>query len=97
MTFTAVLRKPSAWVPLAMCGAALAVVVGHIVVAGTARQADEGAAAHLWQLLMGGQVPIIVVFALRWLPREPMRALAVLALQCAAAVVSAAPVFCFNW
>jgi len=55
------------------------------VMFGVARPADEGAAAHLWQLLMAGQVPIIAVFALKWLPLETRRALFVLAVQIAAA------------
>jgi hypothetical protein len=35
--------------------AALVVVFAQIAVAGVARQVDEGAAAHTWQLLMAGQ------------------------------------------
>jgi hypothetical protein len=50
---------------------ALALVIGHILLIGTARQADEGAEAHLWQLLMAAQVPVIGFFAVRWLPRAP--------------------------
>jgi hypothetical protein len=45
-TFTG-LRRPSALIPLAMSIAALALVLGHIAIFGTARQADEGSAAHL--------------------------------------------------
>jgi hypothetical protein len=77
--------------------AALAVVVCHIAVSGIARQADEGAAAHLWQILMVGQIPVIALFALMWLPRAPRQALLVLALQAAAAIAAAAPVLLLNW
>ena len=76
-TFTG-LRRPSALIPLAMSIAALALVLGHIAIFGTARQADEGTAAHLWQLLMAGQIPIIAFFAIKWLPRTPGSALLVL-------------------
>jgi hypothetical protein len=92
-----VLKRPSAWLPLVMSLAALALVVGHIALVGTARQADEGAEVHLWQFLMAFQVPIIVYFALRWLPRTPRQALIVLALQAGAALAAAAPVFLLNW
>ena len=61
-------REPSAWLPIAMSLVALAVLFGSVLVAGTAREPDEGAAAHLWQLLMVGQVPVIVWFVVRWLP-----------------------------
>jgi len=42
------LKRPSALIPLAMSIAALGLVLGHIALFGGARQADEGAAAHLW-------------------------------------------------
>jgi hypothetical protein len=85
-------RVPSAWLPIAMSLAALAVLVGQVLIVGTAREADEGAAAHMWQLLMAGQVPVIAWFAFRWLPKGPRQALPVLAVQLAAVVVAAAPV-----
>lgn len=91
------LKRPSALLPLAMSAAALTVVVAYAAMFGTARQADEGTAAHLWQLLMAGQLPIIAFFAIRWLPAEPKRALVVLGLQVVAAFAAAFPVFYFNW
>jgi hypothetical protein len=91
------LRQPTAILPLAMSLAALAVIAGHIAVSGIARQADEGTAAHLWQLLMAGQLPVIAFFAVMWLPRAPRQALLVLALQLAAGIAAAAPVFLLNW
>jgi hypothetical protein len=92
MDFTT-LKRPSALIPLAMSGAALSVVFGYIATFGVARQTDEGLAAHLWQLLMAGQIPVIAFFALRWLPRSPRNALLVLALQFIAGVAAAAPVY----
>ena len=90
-------KLPSAVVPLAMSCAALALVLGHIAMSGIARQADEGAAAHLWQLLMAGQLPVVAFFAIKWLPRRPGQALLVLALQAGAALAALAPVFLLNW
>jgi hypothetical protein len=55
--------------------------------------ADEGTEAHLFQVLMALQVPIIMLFAIKWLPQAPRPALAVLALQVAAALGVCAPVF----
>ena len=92
MSFGA-LRQPTAIIPLAMSFAALAVVLGHIAVSGVAREADEGTAAHLWQLLMAGQLPVLLFFAIKWLPRAPKQTLGVLALQAGAALASMAPVF----
>jgi hypothetical protein len=75
---------------------ALAVVVVHIAVFGTAREADEGAVAHIWQLLMAGQIPVLAFFAFKWLPRDPKPALYVLALQAGAALASLTPVYLLN-
>ena len=93
MTRFAMLRKPSAFLPVTMSLAALTTVLVYVVRFGVARQPDEGTAAHLWQLLMVAQVPIIAFFAVRWLPEAPKQALPVLALQVAAALAAAAPVF----
>lgn len=95
--FTSILKKPSAVVPMGMSLAALGVVCVHIAMAGTARQADEGAAAHSWQLLMGMQVPILIYFAIRSLPRAPRQAFSVMALQAMAAAAALAPVLLLRW
>lgn len=87
------LKRPSALIPLAMSFAALSVVLGHIAIFGAAHEADEGTAAHLWQLLMAGQIPVIAFFAIKWLPRSARQALPVLALQAVAGLAAAAPVF----
>jgi hypothetical protein len=83
----------SAWLPIAMSLAALSIVLGHIALFGVAREADEGAAAHTWQLLMAAQLPIIGFFMLKWLPRAPRQTLSVFALQVVAALAAAAPVY----
>lgn len=87
------MKNPSAFVPIAMSFAALATVLIYVAVFGTARQADEGTAAHIWQILMAAQIPIIAVFIIKWLPLKPIQALAVLALQGGAALAALAPVF----
>jgi hypothetical protein len=92
MNFSA-LKRPSGFIPLAMSLAALSVVVGHTAIFGVTHEADEGAAAHLWQLLMAGQIPLIAYFAFTWLPRSPRSAILVLVTQVAAGLAAAAPVF----
>jgi hypothetical protein len=96
MNFSTV-KQPSALIPLAMSCAALAIVLGHIAMSGVGREADEGTAAHLWQLLMAGQLPVVAFFAIKWLPRSPRQALLVLVLQAGAALAALAPVFLLNW
>ena len=94
-------KKPSAWIPVAMSLSALAMFIfifaklsfnpENIV-----REPDEGVAAHLFQLLMGGQLPIIAFFALKWLPRAPRQTLLVLGVQFIAGVAACFPVYYFN-
>jgi len=96
MKFISLLKKPSAFLPLAMSLAALATVLVHIALFGAARQSDEGAAAHIFQLLLLLQLPIVVFFVVKWLPRFPRPVLLVLALQAVAGLVALAPVFFFN-
>jgi hypothetical protein len=91
------LRRPSALLPVVMSLAALAAVMAYATMFGTARQADEGTAAHIWQLLMAGQVPVVAFFAIKWLPTEPRQAVLVLALQVGAALAALFPVWWFQW
>jgi hypothetical protein len=86
-------KQPSAFVPMAMSLTALAVVLGSITMFGVVHEADEGAIAHIWQLLMAGQVPILAYFVIRWLPRVPRQTLYVLLLQIGAARAAMAPVY----
>jgi len=96
MTLSAT-RQPSAFIPVAMSVGALAAVLFHIARFGTAPQADEGTAAHIWQLLMAGQLPIVLFYAVKWLPRAPRTALPVLALHVGAALAAVAPVYWLGW
>lgn len=88
------IRKASAWVPIAMSLAALLLVLGTVALYGVQEpQADEGAAARFFQLLLVGQLPIVAFFLARWLPRHPRQTLLVLALQVLAALAAFFTVF----
>jgi len=87
----------SAFMPIAMSIAALATALCHLATSGIARETDEGAAAHIWQLLMAGQVPVVAFYAVKWLLRIPRTALQVLAVQVSAALSALAPVYLLGW
>lgn len=82
------LKHPSAFVPLAMSLAALAMVIMHALVFGRDHETDEGTPAHIFQLFLVAQLPIVAFFAIKWLPQDPAPALAVLALQASAGLAA---------
>ena len=90
------LKKPSAYLPIAMSVVAFALVAGYLALFGVARPGDEGAVAHTWQLLMGGQLPLIAYFAVKWLRQAPRQAASILLLQVAAGIATLAPVYLFH-
>ena len=93
LTVRSMLQRPSAFLPLAMSMLALTLVLTAVGLDGVQRDPDEGTVAHLWQILMACQVPIIAFFAIRWLPRAPRLTLLVLAQHAGAALASLAAVF----
>ena len=97
MDSSTMLKRPSAFLPLAMSFGALATVLIFVALHGTAPQPDEGTAAHIWQLLMAAQVPIVIFFAIKWVRQSPRHAVLILALQVAAGLAAMAPVFFFHW
>ena len=97
MNSKTIVKRPSAFLPLAMSFAALATILIFIASKGTQPQTDEGAAAHIWQLLMAAQLPLIAYFAIRWVPQSPRKAVPILVLQLGAALAAMAPVFLLRW
>ena len=50
--FISTMKKPSAFLPLAMSFTVLAVMLVHGAMTGFVREEDEGTAAHIFQILM---------------------------------------------
>ena len=86
-------KQPSAFAPIAMSLAGLALVIGHAAMYGVVHEADEGTPAHVFQILMAAQLPIVTYFAIKWLPRAPRQAFVVLATQAAAGIAAFASVY----
>jgi hypothetical protein len=89
----ALTKQPSAFIALAMSLTALAMVLGHVAIYGIVHEADEGATAHIWQLLMAGHVPVAIYFAIKWLPRAVRPTLLVLAMLAGSLLANFAAVF----
>jgi hypothetical protein len=96
MKFLTTIKHPIAFLPMAMSLAALALVIIHVAMYGITHEADEGTPAHIFQLLLIVQVPIVAYFAIRWLPETPRQAIPIMALQAAAALAAIAPVLFLN-
>ncbi len=96
MTFFQIARKPSAFLPLGMSIAALAIVSFHMMIYGVEREIDEGSAAHIFQVLMAAQVPIVIYFAIKFVPRHSTQAVKVLVLQGLALLAAVLPVYFLN-
>jgi hypothetical protein len=87
------LRKPSALVPLLVSLAALALVLVHAALYGIVHEADEGAAAHIWQILIVFDGILAFAFAVHWWNRARRQTLLVLALLAATTAANFAAVF----
>jgi hypothetical protein len=87
------MKQPSALIPIGMSLIALTMVLAHVVLYGATHEADEGATAHIFQLLLAGQLPVIAFYAIKWLPRTPRQALLILGAQLGAALAALAPVY----
>lgn len=89
-------KKPSAWVPILLSAAILAMLLITLSTVGLVRHEDEGIEAHLFQIWLVLEVVLIGFFGLKWLPRMPKQALIILVLQVVFVFVAAFPVFYFN-
>ena len=70
---------------------AVALVLVSVAIFGLTREADEGTTAHLWQILVVAQLPIVAYFATKW--RCDRAASSVLAVQALAFLAALAPVY----
>ena len=92
-----IFKHPFAWLPVVISLAVLVTMLLWIAIYGPpVRQPDEGIAAHLFQIWLGLEVLMIGFFAVNWLPKAPMQALLVLAIQIVAILAACLPVYYFH-
>jgi hypothetical protein len=89
----ALLRKPSAFLPLVFSLAALALVLGHAALYGVVHEADEGAAAHIWQILITLEFILGFAFAVHGWKHARRQTLHILALLAATTAANFAAVY----
>jgi len=88
-----VIKKPTAWLPIALPLAMLAFALTYVAMFGVVRTADEGTPAHIFQLWAVIQLITVAIFAAKWLPQAPRAAAAILALQVVSAALPLGTVF----
>lgn len=74
----------------------LALILDRVARFGSLYQPDEGAGAHLFQILMPVQILVMLFFAIRRLPERRWAAVQVLAVQVGAALTVFALVYAFH-
>lgn len=93
------IRKPSAWIPIALSLVALAAIIAAILILGVPTpqdNKDEGVGAHLFQIWLVLEVFMVGFFAVKWLPRAPSQAFLILIVQVLAVLAACFPVFFFH-
>jgi hypothetical protein len=82
--------------PILMSTVAVALLAVVLVTGWERNLKDEGAAAHTWQLLVGLQLPLILLFLASANWSRPRRPLLILAAQAAGLGMAMAPVAYFH-
>ena len=90
-------KKRSALIPVVMSLLALMLVAIQASIHGVRPERDEGALAHLYQLLVVGQIPVISFFLFRWLRQAPLQGLRVVVAQAFALAAALVPVHLMGW
>lgn len=88
-------KKPSSWVPIAMSVVAIALILGYVAIFGVNKRpnADEGAPARLFQLLMFSQLFVISYFIATNFPKKPKETAIIFLLQILAAASAVGLIF----
>jgi hypothetical protein len=90
-------KKPSALIPVVMSLVAVVLFGIQLAIHGVKLVRADGAVAHLYQMLVVGQLPFIAFFAFRWLRRAPLQGLPVFAVQLVALATALVPVHMMGW
>lgn len=77
-----------------MSAAALAFTISYVCLFGVSKEPhDEGLPVHVFQLLMGGQIPIILYFIFSQLSKKPREMVHILIIQIVVFIIAFAPVY----
>jgi len=92
----AMLRSPLTLAPILLPLFCIGMVLVHVARVGAGPQADEGTEAHLFQLIMALQGPLMIWFAAKWWSVRRRATLLVLGFQGAAAATALGLVFLYR-
>jgi len=92
-THDSLLKHPEAFLPIVMSLIALTMVLAHFAFLGLINEPDEGTAAHIFQLLMLIQLPVIAYFAYKWVQKTPGPALNLILVQAGLWITTIASIY----
>jgi len=88
------LKKSSAWIPIAMSLTVFVIMLVTLATAGVpVIQTDEGTGAHLFQIWFVLEILMGLFFAIKWLPQRPIQTLLILTIQVIAVLLPMSIVF----
>lgn len=90
------LNKPSAWIPIVLPIAILAMLLITLKISGLVREEDEGVEAHIFQIWLVLETILMLFFAGKWIPEAPKQALPIFAMQLLLTLAACFPVFYFH-
>ena len=88
------LKKSSAWIPIAIPLAFVAYIIVAIFFLDVAREEDEGVGAHLFQIWLVLEPFMLGYFLMKWMQKFPREVLYILGLQIIAALL---PLFAVHY
>lgn len=94
------IKKPSAWLPIVIPLIFLVYIVSIITFRGIPVpnfEADEGTAAHIFQLWLVAEPLMIIFFGAKYWQHEPKQVRLIMALQIIVALATCFPVFYFKF
>lgn len=82
------IKKPSAWIPLALSALSFTMIAVHVSVFGiTNGSGDEGIVARIFQFIVAIQVLTTLLFAMKWIPQAQSDAIKIFVIQIVAIAV----------
>jgi len=89
----ALIKHPTAWLPMGMSVAILALVLSMVTTLGVMQYSGSGATSQMFQFWIAAESSMIAFFGFKWIPQMPLEAQWVMLGQILFALIPLAIVF----